>query len=94
MLQSCEDCGKSFVHKKVLDSHKAIHSEERPHICQTCGKAFRQQSALYIHSRCHLPDTMKNRFPCDQCDKRYNLIIELNLSIKIIYCLFIIIYNF
>ncbi|XP_043523654.1 zinc finger protein 677-like isoform X1 [Frieseomelitta varia] len=69
---SCEDCGKSFVHKKVLDSHKAIHSEERPHVCQTCGKAFRQQSALYIHSRCHLPDTMKNRYPCDQCDKRFS----------------------
>ncbi|CAK9796263.1 Zinc finger protein 585A [Anthophora plagiata] len=69
---SCDDCGKSFVHKKVLDSHKAIHSEERPHVCQTCGKAFRQQSALYIHSRCHLPDTMKNRFPCDQCDKRFS----------------------
>ncbi|XP_017763558.1 PREDICTED: zinc finger protein 883-like [Eufriesea mexicana] len=69
---SCEDCGKSFVHKKVLDSHKAVHSEERPYVCQTCGKAFRQQSALYIHSRCHLPDTMKNRFPCDQCDKRFS----------------------
>lgn len=69
---SCDDCGKSFVHKKVLDSHKAIHSEERPHVCQTCGKAFRQQSALYIHSRCHLPDTMKNRYPCDQCDKRFS----------------------
>ncbi|XP_076766153.1 uncharacterized protein LOC143432997 [Xylocopa sonorina] len=69
---SCEDCGKSFVHKKVLDSHKAIHSQERPHVCPTCGKTFRQQSALYIHSRCHLPDTMKNRFPCDQCDKRFS----------------------
>ncbi|KAK0098679.1 hypothetical protein PV326_005090 [Microctonus aethiopoides] len=69
---NCDDCGKTFVHKKVLDSHRAIHSEERPHICQTCGKAFRQQSALYVHSRCHLPDTMKNRFPCDQCDKRFS----------------------
>lgn len=71
---SCEDCGKSFVHKKVLDSHKTIHSEERPFVCQTCGKAFRQQSALYIHNRCHLPDTVKNRYPCDQCDKRLNMI--------------------
>ncbi|XP_043284345.1 zinc finger protein 3 homolog [Venturia canescens] len=69
---SCDECGKSFVHKKVLDSHKAVHSEERPHVCQTCGKAFRQQSALYIHGRCHLPETMKNRFPCDQCDKRFS----------------------
>ncbi|XP_011505269.1 PREDICTED: zinc finger protein 382-like [Ceratosolen solmsi marchali] len=69
---SCDDCGKTFVHKKVLDTHKAIHSEERPHICQTCGKAFRQQSALYIHSRCHLPENMKNRFPCDQCEKRFS----------------------
>ncbi|XP_011630595.1 zinc finger protein 479-like isoform X1 [Pogonomyrmex barbatus] len=69
---SCEDCGKSFVHKKVLDSHKTVHSEERPFVCQTCGKAFRQQSALCIHNRCHLPETMKNRFPCDQCDKRFS----------------------
>ncbi|XP_031837799.1 uncharacterized protein LOC116429230 isoform X2 [Nomia melanderi] len=52
--------------------NKAKFSEERPHVCQTCGKAFRQQSALYIHSRCHLPDTMKNRFPCDECDKRFS----------------------
>ncbi|XP_003424691.2 zinc finger protein 2 [Nasonia vitripennis] len=69
---SCDDCGKTFVHKKVLDTHKAIHSEERPHVCQTCGKSFRQQSALYIHSRCHLPENMKNRFQCDQCDKRFS----------------------
>ncbi|XP_014213481.1 zinc finger protein 253-like isoform X2 [Copidosoma floridanum] len=69
---SCDDCGKTFVHKKVLDTHKSIHSEERPHICQTCGKTFRQQSALYIHSRCHLPENMKSRFPCDQCDKRFS----------------------
>ncbi|XP_033339603.1 uncharacterized protein LOC117228050 isoform X2 [Megalopta genalis] len=52
--------------------NKAKFSEERPHVCQTCGKAFRQQNALYNHSRCHLPDTMKNRFPCDQCDKRFS----------------------
>ncbi|XP_011311350.1 zinc finger protein 577 [Fopius arisanus] len=69
---TCEECGKSFVHKKVLESHRAIHSEERPHVCQTCGKSFRQQSALYIHGRCHLPDTMKNRYPCDQCGKRFS----------------------
>ncbi|XP_071625990.1 uncharacterized protein [Temnothorax longispinosus] len=69
---SCEDCGKSFVHKKVLDSHKTIHSEERPFVCQTCGKAFRQQSALCIHNRCHLPETMRNKFQCDQCDKSFS----------------------
>ncbi|XP_014607524.1 PREDICTED: zinc finger protein 626-like [Polistes canadensis] len=69
---NCEDCGKSFIHKKVLDSHRAVHSEERPFVCQTCGKAFRQQNGLYIHSKCHLPDSVKNRHPCDQCDKRFS----------------------
>ena len=67
---SCEECGKCFSNKKVLESHRATHSDARPFVCSECGKTFRQQSALYVHNRSHQPDDVKNRYPCDQCDKR------------------------
>nr|CAD7586269.1 unnamed protein product [Timema genevievae] len=66
---SCEECGKCFSNKKVLESHRATHSDARPYVCSECGKAFRQQSALYVHNRSHQPDEVKNKYPCDQCDK-------------------------
>lgn len=67
---SCEECGKCFSNKKVLESHRATHSDARPFVCSECGKTFRQQSALYVHNRSHQPDDVKNKYPCDQCDKR------------------------
>ncbi|XP_075235960.1 uncharacterized protein LOC142333045 [Lycorma delicatula] len=69
---SCEECGKCFSNRKVLDMHLATHSDNRPYICTVCGKGFRQQSALYIHGRCHLPEEIKNKFACDECDKRFS----------------------
>nr|CAD7263116.1 unnamed protein product [Timema shepardi] len=66
----CEECGKCFSNKKVLESHRATHSDARPYVCSECGKAFRQQSALYVHNRSHQPDEVKNKYPCDQCDKK------------------------
>nr|CAD7442762.1 unnamed protein product [Timema bartmani] len=68
----CEECGKCFSNKKVLESHRATHSDARPYVCSECGKAFRQQSALYVHNRSHQPDEVKNKYPCDQCDKKFS----------------------
>ncbi|GLG99973.1 Gs1-like protein, partial [Gryllus bimaculatus] len=68
----CEECGKCFSNKKVLESHRATHSDARPFVCTECGKSFRQQSALYVHNRSHMPESVKNRYPCDQCDKRFS----------------------
>nr|CAD7425930.1 unnamed protein product [Timema monikensis] len=69
---NCEECGKCFSNKKVLESHRATHSDARPYVCSECGKAFRQQSALYVHNRSHQPDEVKNKYPCDQCDKKFS----------------------
>lgn len=69
---NCHECGKGFSNKKVLDAHALTHSDARPYACQDCGKSFRQQSALFIHSRCHLPDDVKNKFPCNLCNKRFS----------------------
>ncbi|XP_073983524.1 uncharacterized protein isoform X1 [Rhodnius prolixus] len=69
---NCSDCGKGFSNKKVLETHRMTHSDLRPYVCQECGKSFRQQNALYIHTRCHLPDSEKDKYPCDQCNKRFS----------------------
>ncbi|KAK9512905.1 hypothetical protein O3M35_001216 [Rhynocoris fuscipes] len=69
---NCDDCGKGFCNKKVLESHRLTHSDERPYVCQECGKSFRQRNALYVHTRCHLPDSEKDKYPCNQCNKRFS----------------------
>ncbi|KAJ8683916.1 hypothetical protein QAD02_019708 [Eretmocerus hayati] len=69
---SCEECGKVFADEKILNSHKVTHSRARPHICQNCGKTFKQKSALDLHARCHLPENMRDKFPCDVCGKSFS----------------------
>jgi hypothetical protein len=70
----CEECGKCFSQKTVLQSHSTVHTDARPHVCPQCGKAFKQFSSLYLHSKCHLPDQVKPKFPCDICHKEWVII--------------------
>jgi uncharacterized Zn-finger protein len=49
----CDVCGKAFVHKHTLASHKRIHSGEKRYRCTICDRAFTQMSTMLQHRNTH-----------------------------------------
>ncbi|CAB0005564.1 unnamed protein product [Nesidiocoris tenuis] len=67
-----------FSNKKVCNTHKLVHSDLKPaFVCSACGKSFKQQSSLFYHARCHLPEEVKFKYPCDLCKKRFKTGMQL-----------------
>lgn len=65
----CDFCGETFRKKMHINSHRRIHTGEKPFICEveTCKKAFRSSSALLQHKWVHNP----NHFICDFCGRKF-----------------------
>ncbi|XP_050309715.1 gastrula zinc finger protein XlCGF26.1-like isoform X1 [Anthonomus grandis grandis] len=84
----CDVCYKWYETSKEIKEHQITHVEDEPYQCTTCGKRFRVQSLLTVHNRSHLPSSVKNCYPCDQCPKKFgtkpNLIAHkrIHLGIK------------
>lgn len=47
-------CNKGFSTSSSLNTHKRIHSGEKPHQCLVCGKKFTASSNLYYHRMTHI----------------------------------------
>lgn len=47
-------CNKGFSTSSSLNTHRRIHSGEKPHQCQHCGKRFTASSNLYYHRMTHI----------------------------------------
>lgn len=47
----CDQCHRSFVDRSVLESHRLIHSEQKPCKCDICGRCFRHKQSLKIHQK-------------------------------------------
>ncbi|KAF6204004.1 hypothetical protein GE061_002343 [Apolygus lucorum] len=80
---SCEVCGKFFSNKKIVDAHKVVHTNGKPYVCSQCGKSFRQQNSLFLHSKCHLPEDIKHKFPCELCSKKFSSKPNLQTHMRI-----------
>ncbi|XP_022085829.1 uncharacterized protein LOC110976663 [Acanthaster planci] len=62
----CEVCGKRFLDKNALNSHKRTHSKDNPFKCEFCDKSFFHQSLLLRHRNMHTKET---EYKCPHCDR-------------------------
>jgi hypothetical protein len=68
----CEDCGKTFRHRKYLDRHKrSVHAAARQFKCNEngCEKTFTVKSSLDVHNRSVHKKECK--YECDMCKRRF-----------------------
>ncbi|KAJ6636166.1 Zinc finger protein [Pseudolycoriella hygida] len=49
----CDECGRIFTRKTVLDQHKNTHTGVKNFSCDTCNSLFTRRSHLLIHMRIH-----------------------------------------
>lgn len=67
-IYRCNICLKAFAQSGILQSHLAMHLDERKFVCSQCSKAFRQKSQLRLHEQRHAGI---NRFSCSYCNFKF-----------------------
>lgn len=69
----CSICKISYKTSQSLEKH--ITSKHGPNaekfVCSQCGKQFKERQVLKNHEKVHLPDELKLKHPCLQCDKKF-----------------------
>lgn len=62
----CEFCAKHFVRLSQLNTHRTMHTGERPFECPVCARRFAQACMVQVHLRTH---TGAKPFRCAHCEK-------------------------
>lgn len=65
---SCDLCGKTFKHVRMLNRHRRNHLPFKKYKCNFCGKGFNDSFDLKRHVRTH---TGVKPYKCTQCDKSF-----------------------
>ncbi|XP_023228529.1 zinc finger and SCAN domain-containing protein 23-like [Centruroides sculpturatus] len=64
----CQVCGKRFAQTGILQTHMAMHLDQKAHLCEHCGKSFRQKSQLRLHMLRH---EGVRKYACAFCPARF-----------------------
>lgn len=66
----------------MRDQHK---KEDRPFLCSECPKRYKTLYALTVHETIHLPEDVRNTFPCNLCDKRFRKLDYVQAHIRCVH---------
>lgn len=75
----CPECLRTLSSKSALESHKLIHSGEKPFPCE-CGKRFRTKDSLTKHERIH---SGEKPYSCNHCGKSFTQNSSWRLHLRI-----------
>ncbi|KAJ6634178.1 Zinc finger protein [Pseudolycoriella hygida] len=70
----CDICGKTFSHRRMLQSHLKRHDPSKWEKCEICSKSF--PDGLKRHMRTH---SGERPFTCDQCGASYTQSFALKI---------------
>ncbi|ORX49158.1 hypothetical protein DM01DRAFT_1338347 [Hesseltinella vesiculosa] len=71
----CDVCLKTFTRPYNLNSHKAVHSDEKPYKCSICSTHFKRHHDKTRHEREHKGDY---RYNCQYCNKKFTRVDTRN----------------
>ncbi|XP_050347376.1 zinc finger protein 436-like isoform X2 [Nymphalis io] len=75
---ACE-CGKAFPSRRLLASHRLVHSDLKRFACDYCDKRFRHESTRNTHHRTH---TGEKPYICSICGKTFIQSSNLKLHMR------------
>jgi uncharacterized Zn-finger protein len=65
----CTQCGLSLKRGCVKKHMMEVHLNEKRFICDICGATFRKRSEISFHVAKHIPNELREKFKCDECDR-------------------------
>ncbi|XP_071541248.1 uncharacterized protein [Panulirus ornatus] len=76
----CDECGRRFHKKILLNVHRRTHSGEKPYKCKECDKRFVSATHCRVHRRTH---TVERPYVCKMCKKsfKYKSILHHHLKL-------------
>lgn len=65
---ACDLCEKVFTRKHNLETHKLVHSQNKPFTCEICKSGFKRSHDLKRHQRMH---TGEKPHECEKCNRTF-----------------------
>ena len=78
----CDQCEKTFTHKKGLRDHiKNVHNQEKNFKCELCDYKSFSKANVYLHVK-RVHEKRALYVPCPHCDEQ---VINVEYHIKIVH---------
>lgn len=66
---ACDQCGKKYSSRNLLEEHINTHTGLRPYVCGQCGKDFASKYTFRAHEKTH--EARPRPYACSQCPKSF-----------------------